>query len=224
MTAISKAEFARQQNLSRARVSQYISSGILRDSILPSGRLDLDVAKRELASKRDALRRLEYDLCADRGNSTPCIYPGDPDGPPEPFTGNIIRDFMIMSLISLYDYFLQEMVPLQLKLLRELHVEERTAKGMAICFSFKTHDIFKNFVEKDLFKKFLSKEIGEDIDSIPVHSMRARKVKTFPPEDFKLYHPKVVLDLLKDIGPDWPFDDDHKMKKVKKGDGGKKDK
>jgi hypothetical protein len=206
---ISQKQFASQQRISPARVSQWIKSGII--STLSDGSIDPIEAERDLLKNRDGSKRLDWEYRMELPKKNPNL-----DGPPPPFTGNYLRDVMIISIVSLYDYFLQGMVRLQLKLLRELGLTEKSAKGVALCFAFSTHDLFKSFVEKDLLKKFLLEKLGEDIDSIQSqHFGSARRVKTFPPKDFQLYHPKVVLDILKELGPDWPFEVAKKKKTTK---------
>jgi hypothetical protein len=208
MRGITKKQFAAQQGVSPARVSQWVKNKII--FTLPDGSIDPVEGERDLLKNRDASKRVdwEYRIKPQKHN-----HPRQ-EGPPHPFTGNIARDFMIMGLIGFYDFFLQKMIPLHLTLFRDLHVEDRSAKGMAVCFAFKTHDLIKEFVEKDLFKRFFLEQTREDID--PALPIGGKKMKTFPPKNFNIEHPKVVKDLLGELGSAWPFEDEKKVSKKKK--------
>ena len=62
MRVIRKSEFARLLGISPSRVSQYIAESILHKSLLPDGRLDLDIALREIGANISELKVLEYKL------------------------------------------------------------------------------------------------------------------------------------------------------------------
>lgn len=211
MRLINQAKFARRRKVSRARVSQWVAEGKIS---LVNGKVDVAAAELALQQNLDPIKRIDYEASQETPSPRKDLYEDiGNDKPPKPFTGNILRDTMIMALTSLYEYYLEQMIPLQLNVLQGLHLRKREAKSGAVCFAFKTHDIFKEFVEGDLFKKFLQEQIGENIDSIASQHMRTREMETFPPKDFQLYHPRVILDLLKELGPDWPFTDEKKTNK-----------
>lgn len=59
---VRKGQFAKMMGLSPGRISQYISEGILDESVLPDGTLDLDIALREVKRNVDPLKKMDYRL------------------------------------------------------------------------------------------------------------------------------------------------------------------
>jgi hypothetical protein len=190
LETVSQAEFARMENISRARVSQWVKNRTI--SLELNGKIDPEKAGRELDRNRDAGRRLDYELRTDGGRSNSNDYSG-PDGPPHPFTGNIMRDMTIISLTFFYEHYLNIMAPILMKIFTELcHVNKECAGEFVVCFGFKTHEIIKELLERDL----IGKKLGTDFDHF-YSEISGRRVRTSPPKDFQMEHPETLLKLLR---------------------------
>lgn len=220
MRGITKKQFAAQQGVSAARVSQWLKSKII--SALPDRSIDPIEAERDLLRNRDPSKRFdwEYRTQLSRQNHSPI---NGLDELPPPFTGNIVRDFGLMALVAFYPYFVEKIIPLQMVLLRELHLADKSAKGACVCFDFMVNKIINSFVREDAFKKFFRVQFGEDIDQFASEVFKGgRQRKISLPHDLDLGHPPIVLSFLKELGPDWPSEPTKKRKSMRNEDHKKK--
>jgi len=205
--SVTQAEFARQEGVSRARVSQWISKRVIH--LQSDGTIDPNEARAELRRNRDESRRIDYEAWAGSRRGE--------DGPPPPFTGNLVRDFGMTSLVAFYPFFIERMIPLQMGLFKELHLADKSAKAACVCFAFKVNELIHNFIRKDGLKQFFRDECGEDIDRFSSEVFfNGQRKKIYPCDDFDLEHPPIVQSHLKELGPDWPFDEGEKTAKGKK--------
>ena len=196
MRGITKKQFAAQQKVSPARVSQWVKSGVI--STLPDGSIDPIEGERDLLRNRDASKRLDWEASYPHatGKNFPVADRGD--GQPPPYTGHFIRDTVITCLGIFYDYHVSIMGPLYFKLLREVcHVSKESAEDLTILFAFKCHEIIKEFLEKDVFDQWLRKNEGVNLDKLQGELLGKAIPKTFPPRDFSMDHPAFILELLK---------------------------
>ena len=197
MKTVTQAEFGRMQGVSGARVSQWIKNKTI--SLESNGRIDPDKAKGELLTNLDHAKRIDWEASYSKGGPSRHYRVEDPgDGPPPPYTGNIVRDVAITSLAIFYEYYVSIMGPIQLKLLRELcHVAKESAEDLTILFAFKSHEIIREFLERDVFDSWLKKNEGVGIDKLQGELLGKAIPKTFPPRDFSMDHPAFIVELLK---------------------------
>lgn len=190
METISQADFSRMQGVSRARVSQWIKNGTI--SLGFDGRIDPEKARDELQRNLDLGKRFDWET-----SSIAQAREGR-DGPPHPFTGNLIRDMTITGLTFFYDYYINIMIPILLKLFMEnFHADKESAQEAVICSGFKTHEIIKDFLEKDIFDKRLRSLVGIGIDQFWGEISGRKMQRTSPPKNFQMEHPEALLKLLK---------------------------
>jgi len=201
MRGITKKQFALQQGVSSARVSQWIKSKII--STLPDGSIDPIEGERDLLKNRDASKRIdwEYRIQPQKQNHPGHSDPG-PDGPPPPFTGNVFRDALLMGFPVFYKFYGDTMAPIFLKLLTEFcHVAKEEAEELTILFIFKTHEVIQEFLKKDIFEKWLNENLGEDVDNLQSFLTRGPFKSTVPPRSLPIMeHPAFILELLKRRG------------------------
>ena len=190
METISQADFSRMQGVSRARVSQWIKDGTI--SLELDGRIDPAKAGDELEKNLDLGKRLDWET-----SSIAQAREGR-DGPPHPFTGNLVKDMTITTLTFFYEHYINIMVPILLKLFMEnFHADKESAQEAVICFGFKAHEIVKNFLEKDIFDKRLRSLVGIGIDQFWGEISGRKMQRTSPPKHFRMGHPEALLKLLK---------------------------
>lgn len=192
---VSQRKFAELEGVSRQRVNQWVAQNII--SLDLNGKVDVEKAREELRRNRDENKRIDW-------ATSYLTARNDGHRPPAPFSGTL-RDWVIMGLAVFYPFFIEKMVPMHLELFKMLHVRERDAKGLAVCFAFAVNELTNEFIQKDVFKNFILDAAGEDIDELSDHLFRRKHRKHIRPGRLKLEHPPVISGLLKELGTSWPF-------------------